>query len=446
MANEENVNGINMTMPHSTEAEKSVLGCILMDYTKLNIVQEVVPSGSMFYNPQYGAIYDGMLELNKQGRAIDTLTLPDKLAEKNVPEEYRSQEFLSDLIFNAVTAGNIKHHAEMIAEKATLRDLIQATNEISNTCYKSNENISEILEETEKKIFKIVQRRNVGELVPIDQVVLDALQVIEKASKVQGDVTGLATGFTDLDRRTAGFQPGNLVLIAARPAMGKTSFVLSLAKDVVVKQNKPLALFSLEMSKTELVNRLLAMDSRVDSQKFKTGQLNEADWECLVESAGNLGNSKLILDDSSFSIGEIRTKCRKLRAEKGIELVIIDYLQLMNGGGRSDSRQQEISEISRALKLMAKELGIPVIALSQLSRQVEQRPDHRPMLSDLRESGAIEQDADCVLFIYRDEVYNKDTPDKNIAEIIISKQRSGPIGTVKLAWLPEYTQFANLLM
>lgn len=441
MADEQLVNKI---MPHNIEAEKSVLGGLIMDPAKMTIVQEIIPDGTLFYNKQYGSIYDAMLTLCKSGRAIDPVTLPNQLKEMNLPEEVYDGATLAGIIAGAFTSANVKHYADIVAEKATLRELIRATEEISNSCYKGAGNIADILDDTEKKIFRIVQKKNVGELTPIDQVVMDSLDIIEKASKVKGDVTGLATGFIDLDRKTSGFQPGNLVLIAARPAMGKTSFVLSLAKDVVIRQNKPIALFSLEMSKTELVNRLLSMDSKVDSQKFKTGQLNEADWESLIESAGNVGNSKLILDDSSFSIGEIRSKCRKLKIEKDIQLVIIDYLQLMNGSGRSDSRQQEISEISRALKLMAKDLGIPVIALSQLSRQVEQRPDHRPMLSDLRESGAIEQDADCVLFIYRDEVYHSDTEDKNIAELIIAKQRSGPIGTVKLAWLPEYTQFASL--
>lgn len=441
MAEEELVKKV---MPHSTDAEKAVLGGLLLNSNKMKIVEEVLPSGAFFYNSQFGIVYDAMLELSRAGRAIDTLTVPEKLKEKKVPDEINNPGFFADLIANAMTSAHIKQYAEMIAEKATLRELIKATDEISNTCFSGDGNVSEILENTEKKIFKIVQKKSIGELTPIDQVVMDSLDVIEKAAKIKGDVTGLGTGFTDLDRRTSGFQPGNLVLIAARPAMGKTSFVLSLAKNVVINQKKPIAMFSLEMSKTELVNRLLSMDSKVDSQKFKTGQLNEADWESLIESAGNIGNSQLILDDSSFTISDIRSKCRKLKIENKIELVIIDYLQLMNSGGRSDSRQHEISEISRALKLMAKELGIPVIALSQLSRQVEQRPDHRPMLSDLRESGAIEQDADCVLFIYRDEVYHADTPDKNIAELIIAKQRSGPTGTVKLAWLPEYTQFANL--
>ena len=435
---------IKKIMPHSTEAEESVIGGMLIDPASINVVSEIILDGSLFYNRSYGSLYDAMLALNKEGRAVDIVTLQDRLKEMNVPENVSSLDYIRDLVVSVPTAANVKHYANIVAEKATLRELIKVTEEISKDCYQGNEGITELLEETEKKVFKIVQRRNMGEITPINDVVMDSLMQIEKASKIDGEVTGLASGFIDLDRRTAGFQPGNLVLIAARPAMGKTSFVLSLAKNVVIRNQKPLVMFSLEMSKTELANRLLSMDSHVDSQKFKTGDLNEADWESLVESGGKLSESPLILDDTSTTIGEIRSKCRKLKLEKDIQLVIIDYLQLMNGNGKSDSRQQEISEISRALKLMAKELQIPVIALSQLSRQVESRPDHRPMLADLRESGAIEQDADVVLFIYRDEVYNKDTEKKDQAEIIIAKQRSGPIGTVELAWLPQYTQFANL--
>lgn len=435
---------VKRIMPHSTEAEQSVIGGIIIDPACVGIVSEIIFDGSLFYDHSYGVVYDAMLELHKEGRAIDIVTLQNKLKEKDLPETVASLEFIRDLIAAVPTSANIKHYANIVYEKATLRELIKVTEGISRDCYIGKEDITELLEDTEKKVFNIVQRRNMGEITPIQDVVLEALTLVEKAAKMNGDVTGLATGFIDLDRRTAGFQPGNLVLIAARPAMGKTSFVLSLARNVIVKQKKPIVMFSLEMSKTELVNRLLAMESHVDSQKFKTGQLNEGDWESLVESGSTLGSSPLILDDMSNTIGEIRSKCRKLKMEKDIQLVIIDYLQLMNGSGRSDSRQQEISEISRALKLMAKELKIPVIALSQLSRAVESRPDHRPMLSDLRESGAIEQDADTVMFIYRDEVYNKDTEKKDIAEIIIAKQRSGPIGTVELAWLPEFTQFANL--
>ena len=430
--------------PHDTKAEQSVIGGLLLDPHKINVISEILVSGKQFYNKSYGVIYDAMLELEKESRAIDPVTLMDKLKEKDLPSESASYEVIGNIVNQVPTSANVKYYAEIVAEKSTLRDLIKVTENIATESYKGKESINELLEDTEKKIFEIVQRKNVGEITPIDQVVMESLDMIEKAARTTGDVTGLASGFLDLDHKTAGFQNGNLILIAARPAMGKTSFVLSLVHNIVVRQNKPVVMFSLEMSKAELVNRLLAMDSKVDSQKFKTGQLNDGEWESLVESGGNIANSKLILDDTSTTIAEIRTKCRKLKIEKDIQLVVIDYLQLMNGSGRTDSRQQEISEISRALKLMAKELGIPVIALSQLSRQVEQRTDHRPMLSDLRESGAIEQDADMVMFIYRDEVYNENTDKKNIAEIIIAKQRSGPIGTVELLWMPEYTQFANL--
>lgn len=435
---------IKRIMPHNLEAEQAVIGGILVDPQCVGMISEILPSGDMFYNSAYGAIYESILELEKQNRAIDVVTVADRVKEKDLPPEVASLEIISNLALSVPTSANTKHYASIVAEKATLRDLIKVTEGITNDCYSGKENINELLEETEKKVFKIVQKRNLGEITPIDQVVIDSLNIIEKAAKTTGDVTGLATGFIDLDHKTAGFQPGNLVLIAARPAMGKTSFVLSLAKNVIINQKKPLVMFSLEMSKTELVNRLLSMDSKVNSTKFKTGQLSEGDWESLIESGSSIGASKLVLDDTSTTIAEIRSKCRKLKLEKDIQLVIIDYLQLMNGSGRTDSRQQEISEISRALKLMAKELQIPVIALSQLSRMVEQRQDHRPMLSDLRESGAIEQDADTVLFIYRDEVYNENTEKKNIAEIIIAKQRSGPIGTIELAWLPDYTQFGNL--
>jgi len=305
-----------------------------------------------------------------------------------------------------------------------------------------------VLEITEKKVFELVQKRNTGDFVPIKQVVLNALDKIELASKNAGSVTGIPTGFLDLDYKTAGLQPSDLILVAARPSMGKTAFVLNIAQHVAFKANKSVAIFSLEMSKEQLVNRLFALEAQVDAQSLRTGNLKDSDWEKLIESAGTIGRSNLIIDDTpGISISELRSKCRKYKLEHGLDIIIIDYLQLMTGrvGNRSESRQQEISEISRALKGVARELNVPVIALSQLSRAVEQRPDHRPMLSDLRESGAIEQDADVVMFIYRDDYYNKDTELKNIAEIIIAKQRNGAIGTVNLTWLPQYTKFANYL-
>ncbi len=327
-----------------------------------------------------------------------------------------------------------------------LRRLIKLNEEIANTCYVGKDSLENILEDTEKRVFNLVQRRNTDSFVPIRQVVMNAMDQIEKASKNKGSVTGIATGFIDLDYRTAGMQPSDLVLIAARPSMGKTAFVLNIAQHVAFKLEQTVAIFSLEMSKEQLVNRLFSLESKVDAQKLRTGNLSDNDWEKLIETAGVIGKSNLIIDDTpGITIGEMRSKCRKYKLEYDLKMIIIDYLQLMSGsGGRNDSRQQEISDISRSLKALARELGVPVLALSQLSRAVEQRPDHRPMLSDLRESGAIEQDADVVMFIYRDDYYNKDTEKKGIAEIIVAKQRNGPIGTIELVWLPEYTKFANM--
>ena len=326
-----------------------------------------------------------------------------------------------------------------------LRRLIKATEEVANNCYLEKESTETLLEEAEKKLFSILQRSIGGDYVPIQQVVLNAINNIEKASKLKGNVTGIPTGFVDLDYKTSGMHPSDLVLIAARPSMGKTAFVLNIAQYMAFRKNVTVAIFSLEMSKEQLVNRLLAMESHVDSQNMRTGNLKDEDWTKLVEGADIIGRSNLIIDDTpGISIAEMRSKCRKYKLEHNLGIIMIDYLQLMSGSGKSDSRQQEISDISRSLKALARELGVPVIALSQLSRAVEQRPDHRPMLSDLRESGAIEQDADVVMFLYRDDYYHKDTEKKDIAEVIIAKQRNGPIGTIELVWLPRYTQFVNM--
>ncbi len=431
-------------LPHSVEAEQSVIGSMIMDREAIVVASEIL-MGDDFYNKQYGILFETMIELNDEGRPVDLVTLQDRLKEKDVPPEVSSLEFVRDLITAVPTSANIKYYANIVAEKATLRKLIRLNEEIANTCYAGKENLEVILEETEKKIFEVVQKRNTGEFVPIRQVVMNAMEKIEKAAKNKGAVTGIPTGFVDLDYRTAGMQPSDLVLIAARPSMGKTAFVLNIAEHVAFRQNKTVAIFSLEMSKEQLVNRLFSLESKVDSQHIRTGQLSDQEWEKLIESAGVIGRSNLIIDDTpGISIAELRSKCRKYKLEHNLSMIIIDYLQLMSGSGRSDSRQQEISDISRSLKAVARELSVPVLALSQLSRAVEQRPDHRPMLSDLRESGAIEQDADVVMFIYRDDYYNHDTERKDIAEIIIAKQRNGPIGTVELAWLPNYTKFANL--
>lgn len=436
---------LKRVLPHSIEAEQSVIGSMIMDREAITVASELI-CGDDFYGKQYGVVFDTMVELNDEGKPVDLITLQDRLREKDVPPEVSSLEFIRDLITAVPTSANIKYYAGIVAEKATLRKLIRLNEEIANTCYAGKENLEVILEDTEKRVFELVQKRNTGEFVPIRQVVMNAMDKIEKASKSDGNVTGIATGFIDLDFRTAGMQPSDLILVAARPSMGKTAFVLNIAQHVAFKLNQTVAIFSLEMSKEQLVNRLFSLESRVDSQHLRTGNLSDAEWEKLIESAGVIGQSNLIIDDTpSISISELRSKCRKYKLEHDLKLIIIDYLQLMSGSGRgSDSRQQEISDISRSLKALARELNVPVVALSQLSRAVEQRPDHRPMLSDLRESGAIEQDADVVMFIYRDDYYNKDTEKKGIAEIIIAKQRNGPIGTVELVWLPDYTKFANL--
>ena len=435
---------LKRVLPHSVEAEQSVIGSMIMDREAIVVASEII-TGDDFYSKQYGILFDTMVELNNEGKPVDIVTLQDRLKEKEVPPEVSSIEFLAELLNFNITSANIKHYANIVAEKATLRKLIKLNEEIANTCYMGKESLEYILEDTEKRVFDLVQRRNTGEFVPIREVVMNAMDKIEKASRNNGVVTGIPTGFIDLDYRTAGMQPSDLVLIAARPSMGKTAFVLNIAQHVAFKQNQTVAIFSLEMSKEQLVNRLFALESQVDSQNIRTGQLNDTEWEKLIETAGIIGKSNLIIDDTpGISIAELRSKCRKYKLEHHLSMIIIDYLQLMSGSGKTDSRQQEISDISRSLKALARELSVPVLALSQLSRAVEQRPDHRPMLSDLRESGAIEQDADVVMFIYRDDYYNHDTERKDIAEIIIAKQRNGPIGTVELAWIPKYTKFANL--
>ena len=436
---------LKRVLPHSMEAEQSVIGSMIMDREAIVVASEMI-SGDDFYNKSYGVLFDSMVELNDQGQPVDVVTLQNRLKEKDVPPEVASLEFIRDLITAVPTSANIKYYATIVSEKAVLRKLIRLTEEIANNCYSEKDGLEVILEDTEKRVFDLVQRRNTGDFVPILEVVMNAMDKIEKASHSNGNVTGIATGFIDLDYRTAGMQPSDLVLIAARPSMGKTAFVLNIAQYVAFHSGECVAIFSLEMSKEQLVNRLFAMESKVDSQHLRTGNLSDLEWEKLIESAGMIGQSKLIIDDTpGISIAEMRSKCRKFKLEMDLKMVIIDYLQLMSGSGRgNESRQQEISDISRSLKALARELQVPVIALSQLSRAVEQRPDHRPMLSDLRESGAIEQDADVVMFIYRDDYYNPDTEKKGIAEINIAKQRNGPIGTVDLVWLPEFTKFANL--
>ena len=432
--------------PHNVEAERAVIGAMMLNADAIMVCSELLTSDE-FYQQQYGIIFDALVEMYKDGVGADLVTLQNKLREKEVTPELYSVEYLGELLASVPTSANVKFYAEIVHEKAVLRRLIRVSEQVTKDCYMDSQPLEDILEDTEKSVFDVIQQRGGSEFEPIRDVVLRTLDSIEKAAKQKGNITGLETGFRDLDAKTAGLQKSDLILIAARPAMGKTAFVLNIAEYVALHSNSTIALFSLEMSKEQLVKRMLAMNSMVDSQKIRTGDLEDDDWDKLVGSVRKIGNSNLVIDDTSgITASELRSKCRKLKIEQGLDLVIIDYLQLMTGAGKrkSDSRQQEISDISRSLKVMARELNVPVIALSQLSRAVESRPDKRPMLSDLRESGAIEQDADVVMFLYRDDYYNKDTELKGIAEIIIAKQRNGPIGTVKMAWIPEQTRFADL--
>ena len=436
---------IKRIQPHSIEAEQSVVGSMFMDKEAIITASELLKRED-FYNPSFAVLFEAVVELFNEGKAVDLITVQNRLKEKDVPPEVYDLKNISDIVSAVPTSANIRYYSEIVAEKALMRRLIKMSESIANTCYLDKERVDVILEQTEKQVFDLVQNRGNGSMENIRQIVIRSLEGIEAAAKNKGSVTGVATGFYDLDYKTAGLQPSDLILVAARPSMGKTAFVLNIAEYVALKTRVTTAIFSLEMSKTQLVNRMLAMNSKVDSQAIRTGELRDDDWAKLMESARLIGEAPLIIDDTpGISITELRSKCRKMKIEHNLGLVIIDYLQLMSGSKRSaESRQQEISEISRSLKALAREINCPVIALSQLSRAVEQRPDKRPMLSDLRESGAIEQDADVVMFLYRDDYYNHDSEDAGISEVIIGKQRNGPTGTVKLAWLAQFTKFGNL--
>ena len=435
---------IKKVQPNSPEAEQSVIGAMIMDRDAIADVIDIV-SADDFYQKQNGILFEAMTELYREGKPVDLVTLQNKLKKKDVPESMKSLEFIRDLLEAVPTSANAKQYAKIVSEKATLRKLIKVTEDITTECYLGKDEVTEILDHTEKNVFGLLQQASGREdFVPIDKVVLNTLDAIEEAASSEGRVTGIATGFTDLDYKLSGLHPSELIIVAARPAMGKTAFVLNIAQRAAVRDHVPTAIFSLEMSKEQLVTRMMAMEAMVDSQSIRTGDLQETDWEKIMESAGTIGRSPLIIDDTpGITIAELRSKCRRYKQTHGLDLIIIDYLQLMSGGKRSESRQQEISEISRSLKALAREMNAPVIALSQLSRRVEERKPAKPMLSDLRESGSIEQDADVVMFIYRDEYYNEDSEKKGIAEIIVDKQRNGSTGSVELVWLGQYTKFGN---
>lgn len=437
---------ITRVMPFDAEAEMSVIGSMLMDEKAIGDAMEYVTAND-FYMKQYGLMFQAIVELDQAGMAADPVTVQSKLREKNLPPETYSSEALAAIIAQVPTSVNVVSYAKTVADYSLRRQLIRMSEGLAADGYQHELATDALLEKAESEAFHLSQSRMSSDFVSIQQVVRSAMHKLEDAARTRGNVTGIASGFTDLDNMTTGFQNSDFVLIAARPSMGKTALTLNIAENVAVRQHKHVAIFSLEMSREQLINRVLSMNSHVDSQKMRTGQLEEADWSNLIESADVISRSGLILDETpAITVAEMRSKCRRFKKDFGLDLVMIDYLQLMSGSGarNNDSRQQEVSEISRSLKALARELNVPVICLSQLSRAVESRTDKRPMLSDLRESGAIEQDADVVMFIYRDDYYHPESADKGISEIIIAKQRNGPVGTVKLKWIPELTKFANL--
>lgn len=440
--NKDNV--LMRVVPHSQEAEQSVIGAMLRDKEAVSTAAEILIPDD-FYQKQYSLMFDAMRDLYNHDQPVDIVTLSEKLKTNNVPAEVYDISVIRDIVMTVPTSANVRSYCNIVKEKSILRRLIKVNEEIANMCYAGDEEVDDILGQTEQKIFKLLETRNTGDSESIASVALKVLENIQVAAKNGGQVTGISTGFYDLDYKTAGLQKSDLILVAARPSMGKTAFVLNILDTVGVRQHKPCMIFSLEMSREQLVNRMLSMESLVDADKLRKGSLTDEDWGELINAVDKVSDANIIIDDTpGITVTELRSKCRKVKLEKGLELIVIDYLQLMSGSGKGgDSRQQEISEISRSLKAIAREMQCPVLALSQLSRACEQRPDHRPMLSDLRESGAIEQDADIVMFLYRDDYYNKDTEHPNEAEVIIAKQRNGPIGTVTLLWQPQYTRFVN---
>lgn len=431
--------------PHDLEAEQAIIGSMLTDRDAVISAIEILKEED-FYREDNKAIYTAILNLYNRAEPIDIITVKSELESMGKFEQVGGLEYLAELPEKVPTTANAMKYIKIVEEKSTLRRLIKTANEIIELGYSPTEDVEDIMEGAEKKIFNIMQEKNQKGYAPIKDVLVESFTKLEELYNRKQHITGVPSGFTELDYRTAGFHGSELILIAARPAMGKTAFALNIATNAAVKANVPVAVFSLEMSKEQLVNRILCSESMVDSNKVRTGKLEEDDWTKLAGAIGPLSEAEIFIDDTpGINITEIRAKCRKLKLEKNIGMVVIDYLQLIQGSNkRGGSREQEISEISRSLKILAKELNVPVIALSQLSRAAEQRPDHRPMLSDLRESGAIEQDADIVMFLYRDDYYNQDSEKKDIAEIIIAKHRGGSTGTVELLWLGSYTKFVNL--
>lgn len=433
--------------PNDIEAEQAVLGSMLLDGEAVSLALEVLKPDD-FYREENKTIFSAIMNLYNRSEPIDLITVKDELISIGKFEVCGGLEYIADLPEKVPTTANVDQYIKIVEEKSILRSLIKTSNELVNLGYDQTLEVDEIIEKAEKNVFDLLQNRNQKGYTPIKDVLVETFARLEKLYNQKEHITGIPTGFTDLDYKTAGFHGSELILLAARPAMGKTAFALNIATNAAVKAKVPVVIFSLEMSKEQLVTRILSSETMIDSNKLKTGKMEEEDWIKLAEGLEPLSESEIYIDDTpGISITEIRAKCRKLKIEKDIGLVVIDYLQLISGSGnrRNGSREQEISEISRSLKILAKELNVPVIALSQLSRAPEQRKDdHRPMLSDLRESGAIEQDADIVMFLYRDDYYNPDSDKKNIAEVILAKHRGGSTGTIELLWLGSFTKFANI--
>lgn len=443
--NEEKI--LNRAEPQNIQAEKSVIGCMLLEREAMEAALEIL-NPEDFYSRQYGLMFASIKKLASglsADQVVDMVTVQEQLAKDGAPMEMQSVDFIRDIYDTEPSAVNVKQYAGIVKNKATQRALIKVCGEISRQCYEDSDPTETILADTETKVFNLLKTGNTHEYALIEDVAIEVYHRIEKASQSKDHITGIPSGFIDLDNMTTGFQPSDFALVAARPSMGKTAFVLNILQHVAIKKNLPCLFFSLEMSKEQLVNRLFSMDSGIDAQNLRSGNLSDNDWAVLLETTERVGGSNIVIDDTpGISVSEMRSRCRKLKLEKGLSLILIDYLQLMSGNGRhSDNRQQEVSDISRSLKALAREMECPVIALSQLSRACETRPDKRPMLSDLRDSGAIEQDADLVMFLYRDDYYNQDSEKKGEAEVIIAKQRNGPIGTVTLYWQPETTRFVS---
>lgn len=431
--------------PHDIEAEQAVIGSMLTDKEAISSAIEVLKPED-FYREDNKIIYEAILNLYNRAEPVDIITLKTELQSMKQLKAIGGLEYIAELPDRVPTTANVEQYIKIVEEKSALRALIKTANDLINLGYDQTQEVEDILDSAEKRIFDVIQNRNQKGYTPIKDILVDSFTQLEQLYNQKQHITGIPTGFADLDYITAGLHPSDLVIVAARPAMGKSAFALNIATNAAVRANKAVAIFSLEMSKEQMTNRILCSEAMVDSSKVRTGKIEDDDWTKLAEASGTLSTSQIFIDDTpGISVMEIRAKCRKLKLEKDIGLVVIDYIQLVQGSNKKNgTREQEISEISRSLKILAKEIGVPVIALSQLARSVEQRPDHRPMLSDLRESGAIEQDADIVMFLYRDEYYNEDTDKKNIAEVILAKHRAGSTGTIELAWLSSYTKFANL--